>query len=91
MPTEFKTLTEQRIRNEKALASLRELQLGEAEGKLLRADQVEQAWSAAIIKLRSAVLSIPSRCASQFADPRHAEQVIRRECELALKQIARKS
>ena len=91
MPTESKTLTEQRIRKERALPSMRELQLTEAEGKLLRADQVEAIWAGAVIKLRNAVLAIPSRCASQFADPRHAEQVIRRECELALKQIARKA
>jgi hypothetical protein len=90
MPTESKTLTEQRIRKEKALAGLRELQLRQAERKLLSATQVEAAWSEAIIKLRNAVLAIPSRCASQFADPRHAEQVIR-DCKLALKQISGKA
>jgi DNA-binding NarL/FixJ family response regulator len=88
MPTESKALIEQRIRKERALASMRELQLKQLEGGLLRADDVERKWSEAVIKLRTAVLAIPSRCASQFADPRHAEQVIRRECELALKQIA---
>ena len=61
MPTESKTLTEQRIRKEKALAGLRELQLAEAEGKLLRTDHVEAAWAGTVIKLRNAVLAIPSR------------------------------
>jgi phage terminase Nu1 subunit (DNA packaging protein) len=70
---EGKTLTTERIRKERALASLRELQLAEAEGKLLRADQVEQAWAGAVIKLRNAVLAIPSRCAAQFSDPRNSE------------------
>jgi hypothetical protein len=79
MPTESETLTEQRVRKERALASLRELQLAEAEGKLLRVDQVEQAWAGAITKLRNAVLAIPAGWTSQFAEPRHAEQVIRRE------------
>jgi hypothetical protein len=44
-----------------------------------------------MIRMRKAILAIPSRCAVQFADPRHVEQVIRRECELALKQIAGKA
>ena len=83
---ESKGLTEQRIRKENALASMRELQLHQLEGKLLWADQVEQARAAAVIKLRNAVLRIPSRCAPQFSDPKHAKQVIRRECEIALKQ-----
>src|SRR5215831_4967017 len=48
MPTESTTLTEQRVRKERALASLRELQLAEAEGKLLKADQVEATWAGAI-------------------------------------------
>jgi hypothetical protein len=39
MPTESRTLTEHRIRKERALASMRELQLAEAEGRLLGADE----------------------------------------------------
>jgi len=34
MPTESKTLTEQRIRKERALATMRELQLHQLEGSL---------------------------------------------------------
>jgi hypothetical protein len=81
MPNESRTLTEQRIRKERALATMRELQLKQLEGTLLPAAAVEAAWAGAVIKLRNAVLAIRSRCAAQFADPRHAEQVIRRECE----------
>jgi hypothetical protein len=88
MPTESKTLTEQRIRKEKALASMRELQLEQLSGKLISVADVERKLESGVVQMRNAVLAIPSRCASQFADPRHAEQVIRRECELALKQIA---
>jgi hypothetical protein len=55
MPNESKTLTDQRICTEKALAGLRELQLAEAEGALLRAAAVEAAWS-------NAMLAIPTRC-----------------------------
>ena len=87
MPTESKSLTEQRIRKEKALAGLREMQLAEQAGLLLRADEVRATWAGAVIRLRNAVLAIPTRCAAQFADPRHAEAIIRRECELALKQL----
>ena len=44
MATESKTLTEQPIRKERALASMREFQLAEGEDKLLRTDQVEATW-----------------------------------------------
>jgi hypothetical protein len=64
---------------------MRELQLEQLRGKLISVAEVEASWAGAIIKLRNAVPAIPSRCAPQFADPKHAEQVIRRECELALK------
>jgi hypothetical protein len=81
--------TEARRRKECALASLREIQLAEIEGRLLRADQVEQLWSAAIVKIRTAVLAIPSRCALKFSNPREAEQIIRAECEAALRTLAK--
>jgi len=61
MPNESKTLTEQRIRKERALASMRELPLKQLEGKLLWADQVEQAWAGAVIRFRNAMLAVPSR------------------------------
>jgi hypothetical protein len=83
MPAESKTLTEQRIRKERALASMRELQLKQLEGKLLWADQVEQAWAGAIIRFRNPMLAIPSRCAGWLPDPRHAEAIIRAEVEIA--------
>jgi hypothetical protein len=89
MPTESKTLTAERVRKERALASLRELQLAEIEGRLLRADQVEQFWSAAIVKIRAAVLAVPSKCALKFADPRQTETIIRAECEAALRSLAK--
>jgi len=87
MPTESKTLTERRIRKERALASMRELQLQQLEGKLLWADEVERTWSEAVIRMRNAMLSVPSRCAPRFADPKHAEAIIRAEVETALKQL----
>jgi len=52
---------EARRRKEVALASMRTLQLHQLEGKLIRVDQVEQAGAGAIIKLRTAVLAIPTR------------------------------
>jgi hypothetical protein len=91
MPTESKTLTEQRVRKERALASMRELQLHQLEGKLLWADQVEAACAGAIIKLSNAMLAIPSRYAFRFADQRHAEAIIRAEVEIALKQLKRRA
>ena len=47
MPTESKMLTEQSIRKERALASKRQMHLRQLEGKLLWAEQVEQAWASA--------------------------------------------
>ncbi len=88
MPTESKTLTAARIRKETALSQLRELQLAEREGKLLDADQVQALWAAQLVAIRDAVLQIPSRVAPQFADPRHAEAVIRKECEAALRTLS---
>ena len=90
MPTESRSLTEQRIRKEKALASMRELQLQQLQGTLLPAADVEAAWSGAILRLRDAMLAVPVKCASRFPDPRHAEAIIRAEVEIALKQIAGK-
>ena len=84
---ESKTLTEQRIRKERALASLRELQLAEAEGKLLSAAEVEAGWSGAILRLRDAMLAVPVKCAPRFADPKHAEAIIRAEVERALQSL----
>ena len=84
---ESQTLTEHRVRKERALASMRELQLAQLEGTLLSAADVEATWSGAILRLRAAMLAIPSRCASRFADPRHAENVIRQEVEIALRQF----
>jgi phage terminase Nu1 subunit (DNA packaging protein) len=88
VPTESKTLTAARIRKETALSQLRELQLAERVGKLLDACQVEALWSQQMVAIRDAVLGIPARVAPQFADPRHAEAVIRRECEAALRTLS---
>ena len=66
---------------------MRELQLQQLQGSLLPAAAVEAVWSGAILRLRSAMLAIPSRCASRFADPRHAEAIIRAEVEIALKSL----
>jgi phage terminase Nu1 subunit (DNA packaging protein) len=87
MPTESKGLTRERTRKEAALASLRELQLAQAEGKLVKASEAARAWASAVVRLRQAVLAIPARCAARFADPRHAEALIRAECEAALRHL----
>jgi phage terminase Nu1 subunit (DNA packaging protein) len=90
MPTESGDLTRQRVRKEKAMSGLRELQLAETAGLLVRAHEVEEAWSAIVVRFRSAVMQIPSRCAAKFPDPHFAEAVIRAECELALRSLAKR-
>jgi hypothetical protein len=89
MPTEgSKTLTAARVRKETALSKLRELQLAQLEGQLLDARQVEAVWAAELVKVRDAVLAIPSRVAPEFADARRAEAIVRRECEIALRTLS---
>ncbi len=88
MPTESKTLTAARVRKETALSQLRELQLAEREGQLLDAGQVQELWAAQLVAIRDAVLQIPSKVARHFADPRHAEAIVRRECEAALRALS---
>ena len=56
MPTKSKTLTEQRIRKERALTSMRELQPEQLEGKLLWAYDVERKWVEAVVRMRNAML-----------------------------------
>jgi phage terminase Nu1 subunit (DNA packaging protein) len=87
MPTESRGLTRERTRKEAALASLRELQLAEARGELVKASEVARTWNNAVVRLRNAVLSIPARVATRFPDSRHAEAILRAECELALRQL----
>jgi hypothetical protein len=62
--------------------------LAQLEGRLLDARQVETVWAAELVKVRDAVLAIPSRVAPQFSDPRHAETIVRRECEIALRTLS---
>jgi hypothetical protein len=47
----------------------------------------EATWAGAVIRLRDAMLAVPVKCASWFADPRHAEAIIRAEVEIALKSL----
>jgi hypothetical protein len=88
MPNESRTLTEQRIRKVKALATtMRELQLAQLEGTLVPIAAVEATWAGAVIRMRDAMLAVPVKCASRFPDPRHAEAIIRDEVEIALRQL----
>jgi hypothetical protein len=58
---------------------------------MVRAKEVEEAWSAIVVRFRSAVMAIPSRCAAKFPDPHSAEAIIRAECELALRALAKRA
>ena len=84
---ESKTLTAHRARKEKALATMREIQLAELQGSMVPMATVEASWSAAVLRMRDAMLAIPSRCASRFPDQRAAETILRSEIETALKQL----
>jgi hypothetical protein len=69
---------------------MRELQLQQLQGTLLPAAEVEATWSNAILRMRNAMLSIPARIASQFPDPKFAENILRGEIETALRQLQTK-
>jgi len=53
----------ERARKEAALASLRELELAEKRGELIRADTVEHRWTRIAEATRRAVLNVPARLA----------------------------
>lgn len=89
MPTESKGLTRERTRKEKALATLREHQVAQFEGRLLDAAAVEAAWSRTVARFRAAVLQLPPRIAPRFPDPQRAEVILREECELVLRTLSR--
>lgn len=79
---------EARRRKEVALAGLRELELSQKAGKLIRADRARDAWAKIAGAIKAAVLRMPDKLAPQLAaatDTREARALLLAECEAVLK------
>lgn len=73
-----------------ALARRREIELEELEGKMVRADEVKEAWVKTLTTVKTGVLRIPDRTSQQVAastDLREVRAILERECENVLKGI----
>lgn len=55
-------------RKERASALKEEMDLAEAQGKLLPAKEVEKAWSDAVLKIRAKLLTLPKRVSNLLFD-----------------------
>jgi hypothetical protein len=82
---------EARLKKERALARLRELQSAKLEGQLLDLDQVQRVWGAAFARLRDLALGLPERVASRGAHRSAAElqQIVSMEVEALLSAVAK--
>ena len=80
-----------RLRKERALARIREMEADEKAGRLVPTKQVEAAWADVRAKIKGAVLRLPDKCAPQLAelsDPREVRAVLVAECEAILQNLA---
>ena len=83
------TESESRRRKEKALADLRELEVGEKKGKLVAKAEVQSFWSERCANIRDAFLNMPDRLAARLAGKHEAEirVALRDEIEEALRSL----
>jgi hypothetical protein len=80
--------TEARRRKEVALARLREMEVDERAGKLIRAEAVRDAWVKILGAVKAGILRPPDKLAPQVAaasDAREARAILRAECEAIVK------
>ena len=85
------TLAEAQTRKEAAVASLRELELQERRGELLRADETQATWESIISTTRSHLLLLPAKLGYKVAvltDPAECQSVIDAEIKAALKSLS---
>lgn len=80
-----------RLRKERALADIREMERDQRAGLLIPAEKVTAAWTKILAEVRSSVLRIPDNCASAVAatkNERQARNILADECELILGNLA---
>jgi hypothetical protein len=83
--------SEARRRKEVALATIRELEAAERAGSVIPVDQVEAAWSDVRVRIKTAVLRLPEKCAPKLvglADAREARLILHAECEAILRNLS---
>lgn len=62
------SLEDAKTKKEWALAAMAEMELAEAQGKVVKASEVERKWSHIVLTIRSKLLSLPGRL-SMLIDP----------------------
>lgn len=75
----------------KAERELRDLKLAEERGELVRADEVEKTWSAALVRLRGRLLRLPAELAAPAfgcATELEVEEHLRAGVRAALEELA---
>ena len=88
-PNPGMSLREARRRKEVALSRLRELEVGQKEGRLLEADAVSREWVGIMHRIQAGVLAVSSRLRQQLPHlTGHDVQVIDRELRDALVGLA---
>ncbi len=87
-PAEATSLHAARTRKERALASLRELELGQKKGELLSAEEVAREWEGIVRTVRSAMLAVVSRVRSQVPTmDQHTATLLDHEIRAALEAL----
>jgi hypothetical protein len=79
---------EARRRKETALAELRELEVQQKRGELVKVEDVRNAWATVVRTIRDGVMRIPDKCAPAIAaaaDAREVRTLLAAECESILK------
>lgn len=86
------SLQEAKTRRECALASLAELELQEAEGKLVRIDEITREYEKQLINLKQKLLAIPTKTAGLVvgnSDINHVKSIIEDEIRTCLEEISK--
>jgi hypothetical protein len=84
-------LLESQADKERALATLRQLEVGRRKGELLDASDVERVWTKALLGTRNRLLQLPGKLAPHMVgltSPIEAQEIIRKEIYQALTTLA---
>ena len=88
---EAENLSEAKLRKLSAEANLRELEVGEAEGRLLEKDSVIAAVQGSLLKVKTRLLAIPTKIAGSLANEASAsitKSILERELHAALTELS---
>ena len=88
---ETENLSEAKLRKLSAEANLRELEVGEAEGRLLERDAIISAVQSSLLKVKTRLLAIPTKLGHALANELNAasvQHVLETEISAALSELA---